>query len=81
MRQECTLSASFQMQGFLLGLFIADIEFTYTAGHLGCLYQGRTQGVHRWRPTNFTIILTFTQGWIDYKIFVVRYNYSYFKNT
>ena len=47
MRQECTLSASFQMQGFLLGLFIADIEFTYTAGHLGCLYQGRTQGVHR----------------------------------
>jgi hypothetical protein len=20
------------------------------------------------------------QGWVDYKIFVVRYNYSYFKN-
>jgi hypothetical protein len=22
----------------------------------------------------------FWQGWVDYKIFVVRYNYSYFKN-
>jgi hypothetical protein len=23
---------------------------------------------------------TTNQGWVDYKIFVVRYNYSYFKN-
>jgi hypothetical protein len=24
--------------------------------------------------------ITFNQGWVDYKMFVVRYNYSYFKN-
>ena len=28
----------------------------------------------------FLVSNSFDQGWVDYKSFVVRYNYSYFKN-
>jgi hypothetical protein len=32
------------------------------------------------RHGNVTGEIIYFQGWVDYKIFVVRYNYSYFKN-
>jgi hypothetical protein len=37
-----------------------------------------------YQPPGFEVFkqfsITFRQGWVDYKLFVVRYNYSYFKN-
>ena len=32
------------------------------------------------KKASIRLITLYSQGWVDYKIFVVRYNYSYFEN-
>ena len=42
--------------------------------------QDLTGDIHEISAESFNVWLTKFQGWVDYKSFVVRYNYSYFKN-
>jgi hypothetical protein len=54
-------------------VFLRNRKFAVSIRIFEQILLVETQKVRYWCKTP-------TQGWVDYKIFVVPYNYSYFKN-
>ena len=79
------LGQAFIFRLFNMRLQYKDAHKTHCASSLDALssvLRRRTTGDSSSRRVTRLCVRLYTddQGWVDYKIFVVRYNYSYFKN-